>query len=111
MLFTLNDNQCHCFIVNSYKNQERKCCYDGIKPSKVRKTCDERVRNVKHSVGCRAAFVKCCKAAEERRKRERLERRKNSLGRGKENIVLAQLLERVLFWYAFSQIDCTREVN
>ncbi|KAI7801069.1 complement C4-1 [Triplophysa rosa] len=68
-------------LVNSYKNQERMCCFDGIRPSKVRKTCNERVRNVKHSVSCRAAFEKCCKEAEERRKRERLDRLKNSLGR------------------------------
>ncbi|KAA0702158.1 Complement C4 [Triplophysa tibetana] len=68
-------------LVNSYKNQERRCCFDGTRPSKVLQTCNDRVRNVKHSASCRAAFEKCCKAAEERRKKDRLQRLKNSLGR------------------------------
>lgn len=72
-------------LVNSYKNQDRKCCFDGIKPSKMQKTCDERLKNVGGSASCRAAFAKCCKAADERRKRERLQRRKSSFGRAIED--------------------------
>lgn len=91
-------------IVNSYKNQERMCCFDGIRPSKVRKTCTERAKNVKRSGSCRAAFEKCCKAADERRKREKVERLKNSLGRGTGHIILHNFSGMVLFCYALSRI-------
>ncbi|XP_073719211.1 complement C4 isoform X2 [Misgurnus anguillicaudatus] len=72
-------------LVNNYKNQDRKCCYDGITPSKMQKTCDDRLKNVRGSASCRAAFAECCKAADERRKRDKLQRRKSGFGRAIED--------------------------
>jgi len=68
--------------VNSYKNKDRKCCIDGVRPSKLHTSCDERLKRVQESDSCRKAFKQCCEAANERRKREKFERRKTSLGRG-----------------------------
>ncbi|XP_056127943.1 complement C4 [Rhinichthys klamathensis goyatoka] len=68
-------------VVNSYKNKDRKCCIDGVRPSKLHTSCDERLKRVQESDSCRKAFKQCCEAANERRKREKFERRKTSLGR------------------------------
>ncbi|KAK7171995.1 hypothetical protein R3I93_004325 [Phoxinus phoxinus] len=68
-------------VVNSYTNSDRKCCLDGVRPSKLHTSCDERLKRVKASDSCRKAFKQCCEAANERRKREKFERRKTSLGR------------------------------
>lgn len=68
-------------VVNSYKNNDRKCCLDGVRPSKLHTSCDERLKRVQESYSCRKAFKQCCEAANERRKREKFERRKTSLGR------------------------------
>ncbi|KAK9962381.1 hypothetical protein ABG768_007751 [Culter alburnus] len=68
-------------VVNRYKNHDRKCCLDGVRPGKMHTSCDERLKRVKESDSCRNAFKKCCEAANERRKREKLEKRKTSLGR------------------------------
>lgn len=68
-------------VVNRFKNHDRKCCFDGVKPNKMHTSCDERLKRVKESESCRKAFKQCCEAANERRKREKLEKRKTSLGR------------------------------
>ncbi|XP_067306533.1 complement C4 [Pseudorasbora parva] len=68
-------------VVNSFKNHDRKCCLDGVRTSTRQLSCDERLKRVKESDSCRKAFKKCCEASNERRKREKLEKRKTSLGR------------------------------
>ncbi|XP_005157429.1 complement C4-B isoform X1 [Danio rerio] len=68
-------------VVNSFKNQDRKCCLDGVRPSKMQTSCVDRLKRVKESESCRKAFKECCEAADERRKREKFEKRKTSLGR------------------------------
>lgn len=80
LLIMSNDNI--ITTVNRYKNYDRKCCLDGVRPSKMHTSCDERLKRVKESDSCRNAFKTCCEAANERRKREKLEKRKTSLGRG-----------------------------
>ncbi|XP_073674564.1 complement C4-B [Garra rufa] len=68
-------------VVNSFKGRERKCCLDGVRPNKMHISCDERLKRVKESDSCKKAFKQCCEAANERRKRDKLEKRKVSLGR------------------------------
>ncbi|RXN18763.1 complement C4-like protein [Labeo rohita] len=67
--------------VNSFKERDRKCCLDGVRPSKMHTSCDERLKRVQGSDSCRKAFKQCCEAANDRRKRDKLEKRKISLGR------------------------------
>uniref|UniRef100_A0A8B9H1D7 Complement component 4 n=1 Tax=Astyanax mexicanus TaxID=7994 RepID=A0A8B9H1D7_ASTMX len=62
----------------------RKCCDDGRKLGLTLKSCDERLKKTRHqSESCRQAFKKCCEAAAARRKREKINSMKLSLGRGK----------------------------
>ncbi|XP_016428773.1 LOW QUALITY PROTEIN: complement C4-like [Sinocyclocheilus rhinocerous] len=68
-------------VVNSFKDHDRKCCLDGVRPNKMHTSCDERLKRVKESDSCRKAFKQCCEAANERRKREKFEKRKTNLGR------------------------------
>uniref|UniRef100_A0A8B9H7M1 Complement component 4 n=1 Tax=Astyanax mexicanus TaxID=7994 RepID=A0A8B9H7M1_ASTMX len=77
---------CNCFnfSVNSFKHADRKCCDDGRKLGLTLKSCDERLKKTRHqSESCRQAFKKCCEAAAARRKREKINSMKLSLGRGK----------------------------
>ncbi|XP_051534412.1 complement C4 [Myxocyprinus asiaticus] len=74
-------------LVSSFKDKDRKCCFDGVRPSGMQMSCDERLKKVQQSQSCRNAFKKCCEAANLRRKRDRLNRRKTSLGRVTDNIV------------------------
>ncbi|XP_046718191.1 complement C4-B isoform X1 [Silurus meridionalis] len=69
-------------LVNSYKNQDRKCCEDGRKKGLMTKSCDQRMKYLMHqSKSCQEAFKKCCKAAAEKRKQDQLKRRMGNLGR------------------------------
>uniref|UniRef100_A0A8B9H2Z5 Complement component 4 n=1 Tax=Astyanax mexicanus TaxID=7994 RepID=A0A8B9H2Z5_ASTMX len=71
-------------LFNSFKHADRKCCDDGRKLGLTLKSCDERLKKTRHqSESCRQAFKKCCEAAAARRKREKINSMKLSLGRGK----------------------------
>lgn len=46
------------------------------------KSCDERIKFIAHqSESCQEAFKKCCEAAVAKRKKDKLDRIKSSLGR------------------------------
>ncbi|KAL1260978.1 hypothetical protein QQF64_008805 [Cirrhinus molitorella] len=68
-------------VVNSFKGRERKCCLDGTRSNQIHTSCDERLKRVQESDSCKKAFKRCCEAANERRKRDKLEKKKISLGR------------------------------
>ncbi|XP_022524517.2 complement C4-B isoform X1 [Astyanax mexicanus] len=69
-------------LFNSFKHADRKCCDDGRKLGLTLKSCDERLKKTRHqSESCRQAFKKCCEAAAARRKREKINSMKLSLGR------------------------------
>uniref|UniRef100_A0A673IY24 Complement C4-like n=1 Tax=Sinocyclocheilus rhinocerous TaxID=307959 RepID=A0A673IY24_9TELE len=80
-LFLITSNNDIITTVNSFKDHDRKCCLDGVRPNKMHTSCDERLKRVKESDSCRKAFKQCCEAANERRKREKFEKRKTNLGR------------------------------
>ncbi|XP_030632184.1 complement C4-A isoform X2 [Chanos chanos] len=75
-------------IVNRYKHPERKCCGDAIKPDRLKRSCEERVKKTTQaSKTCRDVFYKCCKDAEVARRENYLNRIKNTYGRALSNEV------------------------
>ncbi|TSK49678.1 Complement C4-B [Bagarius yarrelli] len=69
-------------LVNSYKHADRKCCEDGRKKGLMLLSCDARLKYTAHqSQSCREAFKKCCEAAVAKRKKDKLNQMKSSLGR------------------------------
>ncbi|XP_072547604.1 complement C4 isoform X2 [Salminus brasiliensis] len=69
-------------LINSFKHLDKKCCDDGRRLGLQLRSCEERLKKTTHqSERCRQAFKKCCEAATARRKKDKLNNMRRSLGR------------------------------